>query len=880
MVDDMDGGVEQQVESGEPAQTVTGESLVSRVSSGLGRLGPVAAIALFGLAILVLHRELAAYSYRDITRSIEQLSPTQLLLGIGFTVLAYAVFPGYDAIALSYIRHPLPFRRTALGSFIAYSFSQTLGFPLLTGGSVRYRLWSSWGLSSAEIAKAVSFVAFSFGLGMIAVSGVVFVLEPASTAEVLRLPLISLRPIGVLNLLIVAGYATWSMFRRRPVHLFGRRLPVPRPELVATQLLVAALDWAFAGAALYVLLPPGHGLAYLPFLGIFLIAQFAGLVSHIPGGLGIVETILVVLLKPHIAASALLGALIAYRGVYYLLPFGAGVVVLGTRELRPYGARAFGLARSMGGWAPRLLPQVLSGAVFLTGVILLISGATPPAHGRMAWMGHLLPLGVIELSHFLGSLAGAGLLVLAWGLWHRLDAAFGLTVAVLGIGIGASLLKGGDWEEALALTVVLGSLLPARSHFYRKSALVAEPLEASWILAIAVVVGTSVWLGFFAHKHVQYQNELWWRFALHADAPRFLRATVGVVGLLLVFGLMRLLRHAPPEMHLPDRGELDRAAQLIADGRDSSANLILVGDKALLWSSSARGLLSYGASGRSWVALGDPIGDEEEREELAWRFRELADRHGGWTAFYEVGVEHLPLYIDLGLTLMKLGEEARVPLASFSLEGSNRRALRRTQRQMERDGVTFAVIPPAEVPALLPQLRLISDSWLQEKRTREKGFSLGRFDEQYISRFPIALARQEGAILAFANIWSTLPKTELSIDLMRYTSAAPGGVMQFIFTELMLWGRAQGYRSFRLGMAPFSGLESRTLAPLWTRVGALMYRYGEHFYNFQGLREYKEKFDPVWEPRYLASPGGLALPRVLTSIATLIGGGIKGVVAK
>jgi phosphatidylglycerol lysyltransferase len=343
---------------------------------------------------------------------------------------------------------------------------------------------------------------------------------------------------------------------------------------------------------------------------------------------------------------------------------------------------------------------------------------------------------------------------------------------------------------------------------------------------------------------------------------------------------MRLLRHAPPEMHLPDRTELDRAAEVIASSRDSSTNLVLVGDKALLWSSSARGLLSYGVSGRSWVALGDPLGDEEDREELAWRFRELADRHGGWTVFYEVGVEHLPLYIDLGLTLLKLGEEAKVPLAAFSLEGSNRRALRRTQRQMERDGVNFTVVPPEEVPPLLPQLRAISDAWLEEKRTREKGFSLGRFDEVYISRFPLALARQNGVLLAFANIWTTRPKTELSIDLMRYTPAAPGGVMQFIFTELMLWGRAQGFRSFRLGMAPFSGLESRALAPLWTRVGAFMYRYGEHFYNFQGLREYKEKFDPVWEPRYLASPGGLALPRILPSIAALISGGIKGVVAK
>jgi phosphatidylglycerol lysyltransferase len=855
------------------------ESFGSRISSAAGRLGPLVAIAIFGLAVLVLHRELAAYSYRDITRSIEQLAPSQLLLGIGFTALAYAVFPGYDAVALTYIRHPLPFRRTALGSFIAYSFSQTLGFPLLTGGSVRYRLWSSWGLSSAEIAKAVSFVAFSFGLGMVAVSGMVFVLEPSGTAEALQLP-VPLRPIGALNLSLVALYAIWSAVRRRPVHFFGRRLPVPRPELVGTQLLVAGLDWAFAGAALYVLLPSGHGLSYLPFLGIFLIAQFAGLLSHIPGGLGVVETIMVLLLKPHLPASAVLGALIAYRGVYYLLPFGAGVILLGTQELRPHGARAFGLARSMGGWAPRLLPQVLSGAVFLTGVILLLSGATPPAHGRMAWIGHILPLGVIELSHFLGSLAGAGLLVLAWGLWHRLDAAFGLTVILLGVGIGASLLKGGDWEEALALALVLGSLLPARSHFYRKSAVVAEPLEVSWILAIVVVVGASVWLGFFAHKHVQYQNELWWRFALHADAPRFLRATVGVVGVLLVFALMRLLRHAPPEVHLPDHTELDRAAEVIANSRDSSTNLVLVGDKALLWSSSARGLLSYGISGRSWVALGDPMGDEEDREELAWRFRELADRHGGWTVFYEVGVEHLPLYIDLGLTLLKLGEEAKVPLAAFSLDGSNRRALRRTQRQMERDGVTFTVVPPEEVPALLPQLRAISDAWLEEKRTREKGFSLGRFDEDYISRFPMALARQDGAILAFANIWTTRPKTELSVDLMRYTPAAPGGVMQFIFTELMLWGRAQGFRSFRLGMAPFSGLESRTLAPLWTRVGAFMYRYGEHFYNFQGLREYKEKFDPVWEPRYLASPGGLALPRILTSIAALISGGIKGVVTK
>jgi len=115
---------------------------------------------------------------------------------------------------------------------------------------------------------------------------------------------------------------------------------------------------------------------------------------------------------------------------------------------------------------------------------------------------------------------------------------------------------------------------------------------------------------------------------------------------------------------------------------------------------------------------------------------------------------------------------------------------------------------------------------------------------------------------------------------MRYGPDAPTGVMQYLFGELMLWGRAEGYEFFGLGMAPLSGLEPRALAPLWSRVGAFMYRHGEHFYNFQGLREYKEKFDPLWEPRYLASPGGVALPRILTNVAALISGGLRGVLAK
>jgi phosphatidylglycerol lysyltransferase len=245
-----------------------------------------------------------------------------------------------------------------------------------------------------------------------------------------------------------------------------------------------------------------------------------------------------------------------------------------------------------------------------------------------------------------------------------------------------------------------------------------------------------------------------------------------------------------------------------------------------------------------------------------------------------VGRGALPRYLDLGLTLLKLGEEATVPLADFSLEGAEHRNLRHSVHKLEREGYTFEILPREAVPELLPQLRAISDAWLEEKHTREKGFSLGYFAPGYLEEGPVAVVRHEGVLVGFASVWAPEVKEELSVDLMRYQPGNPHGVMDFLFASLMQWGHQQGYHRFNLGMAPLSGFEQRSLAPLWNRMGALIFRHGEHFYNFQGLRQYKEKFRPDWAPRYLASPGGLALPGVLTGIATLVSRGLSGVVAR
>ncbi|MDE2579723.1 MAG: DUF2156 domain-containing protein, partial [Hyphomicrobiales bacterium] len=205
--------------------------------------------------------------------------------------------------------------------------------------------------------------------------------------------------------------------------------------------------------------------------------------------------------------------------------------------------------------------------------------------------------------------------------------------------------------------------------------------------------------------------------------------------------------------------------------------------------------------------------------------------------------------------------------------GPDAKSLRYAERRAMREGAEFAIIPSASLAEALPELRSISDRWLKAKGHCEKAFSVGRFDPAYLAHFDCAVVRQGGRIVAFANIWATCNRNEVSIDLMRHVEDMPNGTMDFLFIRLMQWAREQGFRWFSLGIAPLSGIEARRLAPIWARASAFLYLHGESFYGFEGLRAYKDKFSPVWEPRYIAGPHGLGLARSLIDLQSLVGGG-------
>jgi phosphatidylglycerol lysyltransferase len=840
--------------------------------------GYLISLCLFIVALLVLYRELKQYHFHDIVAGLKAVKPLFLTIAGLLTLLDYLVLTLYDALALRYIKYKLEYAKIVLASFIGYVFSHNM--TIVGGSTARYRIYSALGVSASEVAKLVIFCGLTFWLGFFAVCGIVFVAEPNDIPAALHIPFATARPVGVIFIAMTLAYLIFVILRRRSFIFREWEFTIPSFPISIGQIVIASIDWLLACGVLYALLPAATELTFMKFVGLFMLAQAAGLLSYVPGGLGVFEAIILLLLSDYLEKTSIISSLVLYRLIYYLIPFILATVLLAVNELaaKKPALKRFGIV--LGKWSPAVVPNVFAIGSFIAGVILLFSGSLPSVRGRLEFLTDFLPLPAIEISHFLGSIAGAGLLILARGLQRRISSAYFITAGLLVAGIMFSLFKGLDYEEAIILTIMLLAILPCRKEFYRKTSLLAERFSPAWIISIIAVIACCIWLGMFSYKHVEYSNSLWWRFALNADAPRFLRAvTAGTIVILLYF--LAKLQFSSKTVTVPDdAGQLAKAEHIVRSCPKTYAWLALLGDKNFLFDENQSAFIMYAVRGRSWVAMGDPVGPEEQMRELIWDFRELCDRYSGWPVFYLVEKEYLDFYVELGLTFVKLGEEARVNLQEFTLTGASHSGLRHSRNKIERENCLFSIIMPQDVPGILPHLKEVSDQWLEEKKTNEKRFSLGFFSPEYLSKTPIAVVSRNNDIIAFANILIGAEKEELSIDLMRFLPSSPEGIMDYLFIELLLWGKQQDYKWFNFGMAPLSGIEDRALAPLWTHAGAFIFRYGEHFYNFQGLRKYKEKFDPEWHPKYLACPKGLMLPRILANIASVISGGIKGIVMK
>ncbi|HMN19994.1 MAG TPA: bifunctional lysylphosphatidylglycerol flippase/synthetase MprF [Ottowia sp.] len=835
-------------------------------------LGPLVGALATLLALFAIHVLGAQVHLREIRAELLALPGAAIAQALLLTAASFGALALYDVLAARRVAPGrVPARLAALAGFVGYGFSNAIGFHVFVGGPIRYRIYQAVGLDAADVARIVSLSALTFGGGLLTLLGSALLLNPAGVPVLQWLGSQAARGLGAVLLLVVAGSVAALARGAARLRLFGWTLPLPGAASAVLQIGIGALDIGAAAGALYVLLPADVVPGYAAFLPVFLAAVVASVVSHAPGGLGVLEATVLLGLgagpRPDVLA-----ALLAFRAIYYLLPLllaAAGLLgfeaVHARTRLQSASARAAALGRVV-------MPPLAAALVLLGGLVLLFSSATPTLAGRAQQLRDWLPLPFVEASHLLASLTGLALVVLAHGLWRRMALARSAAAALMLAGALFSLTRGLDWADALLLALFAAFLHVGRAAFYRRGDWRAFRPTPTWIALIAIVLGGAVVVGLFAYRNVPYRDDLWWQFAWQGDAPRFLRAMLLLAVAAAALALDALLNR-PPQPR-PSVQPIPAAVRaILARARDTEANVALLGDKTFLVADDAQAFIMYAMQGRCWITMGDPVGEEAAARSLIWRFAEQADRAGARAVFYAVQPAWLPTYLDLGLAVLKIGEVARVDLATFTLEGKARQALRYAHARAARDGLEFAVVPRLEVPALLDELRAVSDAWLGGKVVREKGFSLGRFDPAYLGEFDCAVMRRGKAIVAFANLWRSGGREELSIDLMRYRPGISGVLMDALFAHLLLYGKAEGYAWFNLGAAPLAGLADHPLASSWNRIGTFIYRRGDEFYNFEGLRAFKQKFDPVWTPQYLACRGGLVLPHILFDVTSLIAGG-------
>jgi phosphatidylglycerol lysyltransferase len=521
---------------------------VSKVARWRSEVAPALNLLVFALSLWVLDRVLHEYAYRDIVAALHATPFSRVLLAALMSALGYLALVGYDVVAFRFVGLVIPLRRMMVPSFVSAVVGTTAPAAAVAAGGIRYRLYQGLGLTASGAVAVAGFNVVTYALGFAALGGVGLLLGPAAASSAgLAVPG---RLLAAVLLAAVAAYVLLALLGRGPLRIAGRTLRLPSFPIALAQLGVSLADWTFSSAPLYFLLIGLSPIPFLAFLTAFLVAQFAALFLPIPAGVGVFEAALLLLRPSGVPVPHILAALLLYRVVYYLFPLAVAGSLLAGRAVERIRASDQPFQELLSG-ALSLAPRVLALTTFLAGVVLLVTGAIPADDRRLAWLGELLPLTVIEASHFLSSIVGAVLVLSAWGLERRSHVAYSLVRVLFGVGILLTLLRSFDLRLAAFLTITLLILILAGREFPRAGPLTHEPMGSRWVFAAGAVFLVEAWIGVLLYRHVQFAGDVWWRFALAGQGPRALRAAVGASIVMLLFAVERLISGTVPRSRTP-----------------------------------------------------------------------------------------------------------------------------------------------------------------------------------------------------------------------------------------------------------------------------------------------------------------------------------------
>jgi uncharacterized membrane protein YbhN (UPF0104 family) len=289
------------------------------------------AILILGLmlAAYLLYTVFNRYTFSEVMNSIRAIALMRLLTGVAFTAASYICLTGFDWLGLRYAGKPLSYPKAATASFASLSIGHNLGVAALSSGAVRYRYYSRWGLNAEEVAKVILFCGATVGLGLSALAGVVLLVNPGDAANLLKLSRLGLLLLGLGCLAIPLAYLTLAAVVRAPLRLWKWRFELPHFRLALAQVLIGTLNFICVAACLHQLMTAEVDVSFVKTATAFVLANIAILVTHVPGGLGVLEATVSHVLP----GAASVGALVAFRVLYFLIPLFIGIPLFIISEL-------------------------------------------------------------------------------------------------------------------------------------------------------------------------------------------------------------------------------------------------------------------------------------------------------------------------------------------------------------------------------------------------------------------------------------------------------------------------------------------------------------------------------------------------------------------
>lgn len=582
-----------------------------------------------------------------------------------------------------------------------------------------------------------------------------------------------------------------------------------------------------------------------------MIAITIGIMSMIPGSLGSFDLIMVSgLVGLGIDKAQALSWLLVFRLFYYILPFCLGVVLF----LKNMGGRLN--EKYLG--IPQKVIEALSAIVLvwglrLFGFFLIVSAIVPQELGHLPLLRELTPSTGQFVFQLPSIVLGVLFFLLARLVKRRLK--FTLTLAtVLGL-VSLVYLNIGSFSlpSSLFLVVLLFLVWWNKDTFVRRHYIYAwedcykdiSYIGGSFFLTL-VLLGHLNPHHVFKLKHLSHLVTHWIHF-------------LGLSLILVILYVLVLRESNKIKENFGEVFDKQRYQDFIATipNLNLDAALAFLGDKYLYWyqeDGQDKVVFQFAIENNKCVVMSDPLAHSGYLEKGLSQFLAEAEDANISVIFYEVNQETTLLLHEYGYDFMKFGETAQVSLDEFTTEGKHGKKFRTVVNKLENKGYQFQVLQPPFDKKMLNTLKEISDSWLDGRQ--EKGFSLGYFDEKYIQLAPIALVSdEEDNIQAFVTFLASNGPNEASIDLMRYDlKTAPNGIMDYLFVKLLLHFKEEGVTFFDLGMAPLSNVGTEKHSFLQEKVAYLIYAFTNRFYSFSGLRQYKQKFNPIWSPRYVAYP--------------------------